>query len=146
MESEPALQVLSKAKKEELKAIAKSSIVGDEARSDLRIRGLFRRGMNAYFDVRVVNPIAESHSDTPISKLIRDNEKAKIREYGRRVLEVEHASFHPLVFSTEGHMGIGAKQFLRTLASKLAEKRKESFSKVLNMLRVRLSFALRRSA
>ena len=124
----------------------KSTNVEDDARSDLRVRGLFTRGQNAYSDFSVVNPIADSHSNTQMNALLKKNERSKYREYMKRILEVEHGSFHPVVFSAEGHAGIGAQVLLKTLAMKLAEKRGEKLSQVITMIRVRLSFALRRSA
>ena len=42
---------------------------------------------------------------TEVSKTYEINEKEKKRSYNRRVLEVEHETFTPLVFSATGGMG-----------------------------------------
>ncbi|KAG1687719.1 DmX-like protein 2 [Nymphon striatum] len=52
----------------------------------------------------------------------------KKREYLERVLEIEHASFTPLVFGTNGGMGTECQKFVSALATKLAEKQKEEYS------------------
>ncbi|KAG1655829.1 Carnitine O-acetyltransferase [Nymphon striatum] len=46
----------------------------------------------------------------------------------QRVLEIEHASFTPLVFGTNGGMGTECQKFVSALATKLAEKKKEEYS------------------
>ena len=48
-----------------------------------------------------------------------DTEEAKKLEYLERVLEVEHGSFTPLIFGTNGGFGEECKQFLSTFATKL---------------------------
>ncbi|KAG1693334.1 Adenylate cyclase type 3 [Nymphon striatum] len=50
------------------------------------------------------------------------------REYLERVLEIEHASFIPLVFGTNGGMGTECQKFVSELATKLAEKQNEEYS------------------
>ena len=52
VELEPALQPLDG---EHVKGIS-----GDEARPDVRARGVWRPGQNAFFDIRVTNPNAQS--------------------------------------------------------------------------------------
>ena len=52
----------------------------------------------------------------------------------------------PLVFASACGMGPETKQALKRLAGLLSEKRGEDYSKCMNWLRVRLAFALHRSA
>ena len=54
VETEPALQPITR---EHLPA---STIQGDDARLDVRARGFWRKGQNAFFDVRVTNANAKS--------------------------------------------------------------------------------------
>ena len=61
--------------------------------------------------------------------------------YEERFREVEKASFVPLVFYASGGQGKAASNFLKRIASLLAEKRKEPFSMVMAHLRCRLGFA-----
>ena len=54
-------------------------------------------------DVRVFNPFAPSNSSSTLDNCYTKHEREKIRAYGRRVREVEHATFIPLVMSaTDG--------------------------------------------
>ena len=57
----------------------------------------------AFFDVKIVSPMARSYAQKSAS-LYNMAEKAKIREYRQRILEVEHGDFNPLVFTTAGGM------------------------------------------
>ena len=99
-----------------------------------------------FFDVRVFNPFAQSYSKSTLAQCYRKNEQEKVRAYNERVREVERGSFSPLVFSTTGGMGPIATVVYRRLASMIAERREEPFSRTLFWLRYRLSFSLLRSA
>ena len=45
-----------------------SAIVGDEARLDVRARGFWQTGQNAFFDIRVFNPLAKRHVGQELEK------------------------------------------------------------------------------
>ena len=68
------------------------------------------------------------------------------REYNKRVLEVEHGSFTPLVFSCYGGMGKESKCFYKQLACKLSEKRNEALGDVTSYIRTKWSFTLLKTA
>ena len=51
----------------------------------------------------------------------------------------------PLVFGTNGGMGIECQMFLKQLAQKLAEKDNERYAVVIAWLRTRISFEILRS-
>ena len=53
-------------------------------------------------------------------------------------------TFTPLVFGTNGGMGLDRQNFLRTLANKLSSKNNEPYA-VISWLRIQLSFAVLRS-
>ena len=57
-----------------------SAIAGDDARLDVRARGFWRRGQNAYFDVCVTNANAKSQAGQPIKSLLSKHEKRKKRD------------------------------------------------------------------
>ena len=82
-----------------------SAILDDDARLDIRARGFWRDGQNAYFDVRVTNADCASQQNSSIKSILKKHEQEKKRGYNRRVMEVEHGSFTPLVFTTTGVMG-----------------------------------------
>ena len=80
----------------------------DGARLDISARSFWSPLDRAFTDVRVLHPQAQSNSDKSISQMYQSHEKNKKREYNDRVLNVEKATFTPLVFSTTGGMAIEA--------------------------------------
>ena len=135
VEREPPLQpVLNKA------GYAKSAILDDQARLDIRARGFWRDGQNAYFDVRVTNLDCASQLNSSLKSVLRKHENDKKLNYNRRVMEVEHGTFTPLVFSTSGVMAHECLVYHKTLAEKLSEKRNERYEEVMRYLRVKFSF------
>ena len=72
--------------------------------------------------------------------MYRTPEQEKKRLYNHRVIEVEHGTFTPLVFSTSGGMGPEATKLLKHLASRISAKRQENYSDVMSFLRRRIRF------
>jgi hypothetical protein len=70
--------------------------------------------------------------------IFKEHENEKKRKYQQRVLDVEMGSFTPLVFGTNGGMGIECQMFLKQLAQKLAEKDDERYAVVIAWLRTNL--------
>ncbi len=100
----------------------------------------------AFFNVRVFNPFAPSHRNTPLAQCYRRNEQEKKRAYDERVREVEHGTFSPLVFTASGGMGPTATVVYRRIASLIAEKKQQPYSQTHFWMRCRLSFSLLHSA
>ena len=82
-----------------------TAIRGDEARLDIRARGLWERGQQAFLDTRVFDPNASRYLNTSIQQCCNINEKEKKRNYSERILQIDHSTFTPLVFSLYGGMG-----------------------------------------
>ena len=101
---------------------------------------------SAFFDVRVFHPNAESYKDQGPQQIYRTHENDKKRWYSRRVLDVEHGSFTPLVFTTTGGMGKECIRYHSRLAELIAAKKGEQYSQTISWIRARTSFALLRSA
>ena len=140
-EREPALQPLSG---EVL--YGRSSNTQDDSRVDIRCRGFWNSQQDAFFDVRVFNPMASSNRTTSLISTFTRHEREKRRMYDQCIREVEHGSFTPLVFSASGGMGPSTTIAYKRLAALLATKRGQSYSLVMRWLRCRLSFSLLRSA
>ena len=113
--TEPCLQPLSG---ENLRLA--SANVNDGARLDVRTRGFWSVCQDAFFDVRVFHPNASSNKSGKLSAVYKRHENAKKREYGQRVLDVEHGVFTPLVLSTTGGMGREATTFYKRLAREIS--------------------------
>ena len=105
----------------------KSANVSEEARLDIKAKGFWRHGETAFFDVRVT-----PSKNLKTEQIFRRHEDAKKREYLERVLEVEHGSFTPLIFGTNGGFGEECKRFLSTLANKLSEKNNDTYGTVIS--------------
>ena len=81
---------------------SRSAIITEEARLDISTRGFWNAGQTAFFDIRVFNPNASRYGKTEISKCHEMNEKEKKKSYNKRILQVEHGSFTPLVMTANG--------------------------------------------
>ena len=120
--------------------------VSNEARVDIKSRGFWVRGQQAFFDVRVFDPNAKRYLHKALPQCYTQNEKEKKRQYNERILEVEHGSFTPLVFSIYGGMGRECSMFYNKLSQKISEKKDIHKSIATNWIRTKLSFALLKSA
>ena len=117
------------------------------ARLDVAANGFWGgRHEQTFVDVRVFNPHAPSNRNTSIQKCFRKHEMEKKRAYEQRILEVEHATFTPLVFSASGGFGKEATPFYKRLASLLTDHWDQPYSCTMNWLRCTISFSLLRSA
>eukprot|EP00794_Sanderia_malayensis_P001505 gene1505-biopygen1251 len=127
-------------------SLPSSANVSLEARLDVSARGFWQRGQLAFFDVRVINPFAKSHLSQKLSTAFSSSEKEKKRQYNQRIIDVEHGSFSPLVFTPYGGCGREAENVIINLAAKLAAKKDFEHGRVVHWLRTKLSFLLLRSA
>ena len=121
-----------------------------EARLDFCAQGFWQCGQRAYFDVRVFNPFSPSYQHQKLDKVFSVNERENKRLYNERVLQIEHGSFTPLVFTPNGGCSRETEKFIKTLSAKIAEKRDIAERIVTNWIRktfiscysVRQSFVL----
>ena len=97
------------------------------------------------FDVRVFNPYASTHKRQSLTSSFNANEREKKRHYNQRIVQVEHGSFTPVVFSAFGGCGRETHHFLSSLAEKLATKKNFNPSVATNWLRRKIAFALLRA-
>ena len=74
------------------------------------------------------NPFAKSHLNQKLDTAFSSNENENKRHYNQRIIEVEHGSFSPLVFSPYGGNGREAERFLTELAQKLSDKKQMDYS------------------
>ena len=122
--------------------LPKSSNTSNQARADVSAKGLWIDGQTAFCDVRVFNPLARWHLHHSLPAVHKKNENEKKREYNQRILQVEHGSFTPLVFSCFGGMSRECRCFFSHTAERLANRRKEPKSKISAWIKARLNFAL----
>ena len=96
--------------------------------------------------VRDYQPYAPSNRRPQPSACYRTHEASKKRAYERRILEVEHASFTPLIFSATGGLGREATVVYKRIAAQLSAKWGHSYSSTMAWIRCHLSFSLLRSS
>ena len=137
VETEPELQVVTT---EQF-----TGLENDNSRPDIRAKGVWREHQNAYFDVRVTNVNSESQKNMPIDKILSKHEKEKKRLYNNRIMNVEHGTFTPLVFSVTGGEGPETSMFHKHLASKISQKTEDRYERVLTLMRCKLSFLILRA-
>ena len=140
-EIEPSLQPLTGESMER-----RSANTQDDSRLDIRCRGFWQTGQDAFFDIRVFNPLAASNQNATLKSVYRKHEQEKRRCYDQRVREIEHGSFVPLVFAATGGMGPSTTVAYKRLASLISHKRAHPYAETMKWLRCRLSFSLLRSA
>ena len=124
----------------------KTTNIEDEARLDVAARNFWCYGNKAFLDIRIFNPLAKSYINQSLSAAHTSNEKQKKREYNQRVIDVEHGSFTPLVFSCFGGMSRECSAFYKHLTTLIAEKREVPFYEVSSFIRTKISFSLLRVA
>ena len=120
---------------------AKTAKTEKEARLDVAARGVWMQGQKLCCDIRVFNPLANCYRKNSLAKMHEKNEKEKKIKYAARVIEVEHGSFTPLVFSCFGGMSRECGAFYRHLAEKLAEKLSITTSEATCFIRTKISFS-----
>ena len=91
---EPLLQPLQE------KFNYKTAKVEQGATVDISARGFWIRGQNAFFDIRVFNPLAPCYSGLNLDAAHAKNERDMIRKYSERIINVEQDTFTPLVFTS----------------------------------------------
>ena len=120
----------------------KSSIKTSEARLDVKARGFLQAGQLAFFDIRVFNPMAKRYANQILKKSYETNEAEKKRKYNERVMQIEHGTFTPLIFSATGGMGQEASKVFRRVAEAIAEKKNTEYSTTISWVRRKLCFSL----
>ena len=119
--------------------------IEDEARLDIKARGFWGREEMAFFDVRIFNPFAKSRRNMNLDALFRKNECDKKKEYGPRIVKIEHGTFTPVVRSAYGGFGVETSKCISNLINKVADKHDLNMSVVANYIRTKLSFHLVRA-
>ena len=75
-----------------------------EARVDIRVQGFWKRGQQAFLNLRVFDPNVCRYRNKPMPECHVMNEQEKKRAYNERILQIDHGTFTPLVFSINGIM------------------------------------------
>ena len=72
----------------------------------------------------------------------REEKKKKKRAYEQRILDVEHGTFTPLMFSTSGIMGRLARTFYACLGHLLSIKQQTRYAATMGLIQYKINFSL----
>ena len=100
----------------------RSTNTSNEIRLDLKTGSFWSNGVNAFFDVRVRHVNSQTNQGLTTEKIFEKHENEKKRLYNQQILYVEHRTFTPLVFGTNGGMGEECSLFLKKLTEKQSFK------------------------
>ena len=105
----------------------------DGARLDVSARSVWNPLERAFLDVRVFHAQAPSNKalGSPTT-MYNSHERQKKNLYNKRIVEVEHGTFTPIVLSTTGGMGREANKFFKKLADKLSRKSGQRYSEAIS--------------
>ena len=94
-------------------------------------------------DIRVFHAQAPTNRALgSVASMYKSHEASKKRDYNQRVIQVERATFTPVVFSTTGGIGKEAQILLKKIAERTSRKSGQEYSDVMRFLRVRVRFDL----
>ena len=117
VDAEPHLQPLDNERFD-----LRTAVTSPEARLDIKAGWFWSRGVTAFFDVRVTHVNSKCNQNKPTSTIFKKHENEKKRKYQQRILDGEIGTLTPLVFGTNGGMGVECQMFLKHLADKLSRK------------------------
>lgn len=122
-----------------------TGLIGDEARPDIRAKSFWRPCQNAFFDIRVTNSNTASQAHLTAEQIFARHKGEKKRNYNDRVINIEHGTFTPLIFSISGGVGPEAAVFHKHIAERITEKSGDRYNKVMTWIRCKLSFIILRA-
>ena len=99
-----------------------------EQKVDLLIRDLWQQGTYSVHDMRVVNTDALSYVHRSPEKCLHEAERGKKKMYLEACLH-QRRHFSPFVYSVDGLRGVEATVTLKSIASRLATKWQQPYSK-----------------
>ena len=122
----------------------RSGNAGDEARGDVMVHGLWKKGESCILDVRVTDTDAKSYRATSSAKVLEKAAREKKGKYESACLE-QRRSFMPLIYSVDGMAGKDARAFEKRIAALLSKKWSRAYSALAGWIKVRMSLAVVRS-
>ena len=125
--------------------LPKSSNISNQARVDVSARGLWINRQMTFCDIRVFIPLARCHLHISLLAVHKKNENKKKQEYNHQILQLDHGSFTPLVFSSFGGMSRKCCRFFSHTAEHLANRKIELKNKISAWIKSKLNVALIRS-
>ena len=117
----------------------------ERSRPDVSAVGIWSPMERTFLDVKIVHLNSPSYRGRKPDAIYKEKENEKKSKYNQRIIQVEKASFTPLVFSTSGGMALECTKYHKKVAQLIARKTKEEYSHIMNHLRTRIRFTLLKS-
>ena len=117
----------------------------DEARSDIRARGIIRNAQDTFIDTKITNLNGVNARNRSFASIYAAHNRQKNLEYEDRIVQIEKGNFIPFVMSATGGLGPSANIFVQHLAERIAAKRWEPYYKIVCLLRNELAHYLARA-
>ena len=92
----------------------------------------------------MLSPNSDSFAALATKKVYEQAERKKRALYNERILEVEHGTFAPLIFSVTGGAGPETKVFINILCDKITCKNNQSYPCAVNFIKCKLAFLIRK--
>ena len=105
-----------------------------EIRGAVSAHGFWTPGTTAIFDIQVTDTECPLQRGSDPGVILKHHEVEKKQKYLVHC-ERQHKHFTPLVFSVDGMMGVECDAARKRLASRLATKWKQTYSKVCGVVR-----------
>ena len=88
------------------------------------------------------NSYTSSNCKLSSATCYRKHELEKRRAYERRIIEVKHGFFTPIILSTSGGWGLAVMVAFKRLASLLSDKLVQPYTRTLGFLQFKIAFSL----
>ena len=92
----------------------------DRAKLDISARGVYGQMERVFFDVRVTHPNTQTNCTKSLRQIYKEQEREKKAKYNERIIQIEKATFVPLVFTTSGGMAPECEKLNKQLAELIA--------------------------
>ena len=115
-----------------------------EQKGDLLIRDLWQQGTDSVHEMRVVNTDALLYVRKTPEKCLQETERGKKKMYLEACLQ-QRRHFYPFVASVDGLLGVEATALLKRIASRLATKWRQPYSKTCGYVTSRAAITLVRA-
>ena len=115
-----------------------------EQKGGLLIQDLWQQGTDSVHDMRVVNTDALSYVSQSPDKCHQEDERGEKKMYLEACLQ-QRRHFSPFVASVDGMLGVEATATLKRIASRLATKWRQPYTKTCGYVKSRVAITLVRA-
>ena len=111
--------------------------MGDKARGDAAIQGVWKRNKTCILDICVTGTDAKAYKDLSLRTVLEAETWAKKAKYLKVYLDKRH-TFAPLAYSVNGMAGVESRAFEKRIASLLAENWNWEYIELVGFVRAKI--------